>query len=93
MTGPMRALCYRIAVATGLRYSEIASITSEAFDGHAPSVTVAAAYMKNAEPGDAAHPERSGRLPGLGIAGGQKPTLGGERWFWCALPVPEDAVK
>ena len=28
MTGPMRALCYRLAVGTGLRYSEIESITS-----------------------------------------------------------------
>jgi hypothetical protein len=27
MTGPARALCYRLAVATGLRYSEIKSIT------------------------------------------------------------------
>ena len=26
MTGPTRALCYRLAVGTGLRYSEIASI-------------------------------------------------------------------
>ena len=46
----MRALCYRLAVATGLRYSEIASITPESFDWKAPSVAVAAAYTKNGDP-------------------------------------------
>ena len=49
VTGPMRALCYRLAVATGLRYSEIASILPESFDWKAPSVTVAAAYTKNGQ--------------------------------------------
>src|SRR5262249_45777748 len=46
MTGPMRALCYRLASATGLRFSEIKSITPGAFDSDSPSVTVAAAYTK-----------------------------------------------
>ncbi len=46
----MRALCYRLAVATGLRYSEIASIKPESFDWKAPSVVVAAAYTKNGDP-------------------------------------------
>ncbi|HKM52726.1 MAG TPA: site-specific integrase, partial [Isosphaeraceae bacterium] len=52
MTGPMRALCYRLAVTTGLRYSEIASITPESFDWTADpaTVTVSAAYTKNGEP-------------------------------------------
>ena len=50
MTGPVRALCYRLAVATGLRYSEIGSIQPESFDWKAPSVTVAAAYTKNGDP-------------------------------------------
>ena len=51
MTGPARALCYRLAVATGLRFSEIASITPASFDlCAAPTVTVAAAYTKNGEP-------------------------------------------
>jgi len=50
MTGPARALCYRLAVATGLRYSEIASIRPESFDWNAPSVTVAACYTKNGDP-------------------------------------------
>ena len=50
MSGRARALCYRLAVATGLRYSEIASILPESFDWKAPSVTVAAAYTKNGDP-------------------------------------------
>src|SRR5262249_43124717 len=31
MSGPRRALCYRLAVATGLRYSEIRSVRPESF--------------------------------------------------------------
>ena len=49
MTGPVRALCYRLAVATGLRYSEIASIKPESFDWKAPAVAVAPCYTKNGE--------------------------------------------
>ena len=51
MTGPARALCYRLAVATGLRFSEIGSITPESFDfGKEPAVvTILAAYTKNGE--------------------------------------------
>ncbi len=48
--GPVRALVYRLAVATGLRYSEIGSITPESFNRDAPSVTVSAAYTKNGDP-------------------------------------------
>ena len=52
MTGSMRALCYRLAAGTGLRYSEIASITPKSFDLTAkhPTVTVEAAYTKNGDP-------------------------------------------
>jgi integrase len=50
MTGPMRALCYRLAVATGLRFTEIGSIRPESFEWQAPSVSVAAGYTKNGEP-------------------------------------------
>jgi integrase len=52
MTGPARALCYRLAVATGLRSSEIKSITpaSFAFDREPAAVTVAAGYTKNGAP-------------------------------------------
>ena len=37
MTGPARALCYRLAVPPGLRYSEIGSITPESFDWDGPA--------------------------------------------------------
>src|SRR5262249_12142326 len=47
MTGPMRALCYRLAVATGLRFSEISSITPGSFDWKGASVRVKAAYTTN----------------------------------------------
>jgi integrase len=52
MTGPVRALLYRLAVGTGLRYSEIMSVRSESFDWTAttPTVTAAAACTKNGEP-------------------------------------------
>jgi integrase len=49
MSGPARSLCYRMAVGTGLRYEEIASVTPESFDWKASSVTVAAAYTKNGQ--------------------------------------------
>ena len=49
MTGPDRALLYRLAVETGLRRGEIASLTRFSFDldGSEPTVTVAAAYSKH----------------------------------------------
>ena len=48
MTGSARALCYRLAVASGLRYAEIASIkpASLVLDGPHPTVTILAAYAK-----------------------------------------------
>jgi len=45
MPGPPRALCYRLAVSTGLRYSEISSLTPRSLG--VSSVTVNAAYAKN----------------------------------------------
>jgi integrase len=50
VTGQARALCYRLAVATGLRYSELAILLPGSFDWDASSVTVAASYTKNGEP-------------------------------------------
>ncbi len=52
MAGPARALCYRLAVGTGLRYAEIESVTPESFDwkGNPATVMVAAGYTKNGEP-------------------------------------------
>jgi integrase len=49
MSGPARALCYRLAATTGLRYGEIATIRPGSFDWGAPSVRVAAAYTKNGQ--------------------------------------------
>ncbi len=49
--GPVRALVYRLAVATGLRYSEIQSIAPGSFDWRSepPTVTVEAGYTKNGD--------------------------------------------
>jgi len=49
MTGPERAILYRLAIETGLRRSELASLTRRSFDldGKNPSVTVQAASSKN----------------------------------------------
>jgi len=49
MSGQARALAYRLAASTGLRYAEIASIKPESFDWSAPSVCVAAGYTKNGQ--------------------------------------------
>jgi len=51
MSGPSRAMLYRIALETGLRSSELRSLTRGGFqiDGDNPSVTVAAAYTKNSD--------------------------------------------
>ncbi|MCL2701959.1 MAG: tyrosine-type recombinase/integrase, partial [Phycisphaerae bacterium] len=48
MTGPERAMLYRLAVETGLRSSELASLTRSSFrlDGPIPTVTVQASYSK-----------------------------------------------
>ena len=49
MSGAARALLYRLAVETGLRRGELASLTRESFDlnGECPTVRVAAAYSKH----------------------------------------------
>ena len=49
MTGVDRALLYRLAVETGLRRGELASLTRFSFDldGSEPTVTVEAAYSKH----------------------------------------------
>jgi hypothetical protein len=51
MSGPDRALCYRLALSSGFRFAEIASITPGSFDLEAtpPTVSVSAAYTKNGE--------------------------------------------
>ncbi len=49
MPGEVRALVYRLAVETGLRLSELRSLTWASFDlgGTPPTVTVSAAYAKS----------------------------------------------
>ncbi len=48
MTGPERAMLYRVAVGTGLRANELRSLTRDSFSlaGDSPTVTVPAAYSK-----------------------------------------------
>lgn len=49
LSGPDRALLYTTALYTGLRASELASLTTDSFDfdGKTPAVVVAAAYSKH----------------------------------------------
>ena len=49
MTGPERVLLYRLAVETGLRASELRSLTQASFDLNSDQATVAveAAYSKH----------------------------------------------
>jgi integrase len=47
LTGADRAVLYPLAARTGLRASELASLTPASFDFVAPSVTVEAAYSKH----------------------------------------------
>jgi len=48
LSGPRRALLYKLALETGLRAAELASLTRESFNlaGDPPTVTVAAGYSK-----------------------------------------------
>lgn len=58
LTGPERAMLYRIAAGTGFRASEIASLTPESFhlDDDPPTIVVPAAYTKNRH--ETVHPIR-----------------------------------
>ncbi len=47
MTGKQRALGYRLCMATGLRASELRSLTRDSFPADCSTVTVAAAYSKH----------------------------------------------
>jgi len=49
MTGPDRAMLYRVAVGTGFRANELRSLTPESFDldANPPTVTVQAGYSKH----------------------------------------------
>ena len=52
MTGPVRAMAYRMAAATGFRVAELRVLTPEAFrlDGPEPSVLLRAGQTKNRRP-------------------------------------------
>lgn len=47
MTGPERALLYRLAIETGLRAGEIRSLSAESFDPKTRTTTVQAAHSKH----------------------------------------------
>jgi len=47
MTGPQRAMLYRVVVETGLRAGELRSLTVSSFDLGNCTVTVPAAYSKH----------------------------------------------
>ena len=49
MSGPDRAMLYRVALETGLRWKELRSLTAGSFalDAGAPTVTIRAAYSKH----------------------------------------------
>jgi integrase len=59
MAGLQRALCYRLAAASGLRHEELGSIRSGSFNWSASpaTVTVRAAYTKNGQDATLALPE------------------------------------
>ncbi len=71
MSGPDRAMLYRLAVGTGLRVNELRSLTPDSFDLNAnpPTVTVEAAYSK--------HRHTDVQLIALQLTGLLKPWLKG----------------
>ncbi len=54
MPGPLRAMAYRVAAATGFRVDELRSLTPESFrlDGHEPSLFLRRSSTKNRKPAD-----------------------------------------
>jgi len=79
MTGHERSLLYRLAVETGLRRNELASLTVSSFDFDRRTVTVAAAYSKHRrqdvlplKPQTAAMLKAfvAGKLPNIKVFGG-----------------------
>jgi integrase len=54
MPGPLRAIAYRTAAATGFRISELKSLARECFrlDGNNPSVSLRASSTKNRRPAE-----------------------------------------
>jgi integrase len=87
LTGPDRAMLYRLAMGTGFRANELRSLTPESFrlDGDAPTVTVAAAYSKNGR--EAVQPITAD------LAARLRPWLEGREPGRPVLPVPEKTAE
>ena len=65
MTGPDRAMAYRVAMSTGFRADEMRSLTPESFalDRTLPTIVCEAAYTKDGKKGRPTHPRGLGRRP------------------------------
>jgi integrase len=62
MPGPLRALAYRVAAATGFRAQELRSLTPESFRlGNEPTIFLAASSTKNRKPADQPIPQSLAR--------------------------------
>ena len=87
LSGPDRARCYELAMGTGLRASELASLTPERFDlaANPPTATVPAGYTKNGR--EAVQP-----LPPA-LARRLAPWLAGLPPGLPVLPLPEKTAE
>lgn len=91
LSGPDRAMAYRIAAATGFRANELRSLTPESFalEGDSPAITVRAGFSKRGK--------RSGRddvqpIP-RGLAAMLRPWLEGRPAGRPVLALPERCAK
>lgn len=90
MTGTDRSLCYLVAMNTGFRAGEIASLTPERFDlGEYPTITVRACYSKRGK--------RSGRDDvqpiRRDIADALRPWLAGKEPGQPVFPIPQKSAQ
>jgi len=87
LTGPDRAVLYRLAMGTGFRVNELRSLTPESFDLNTPdpAVTVAAAYSKH---------RRDDRQPiASDLADRLRPWLAGRPIGQPVLAVPQRTAE
>jgi len=87
MFGPNRAMLYQLAVGTGFRAGELASLTPESFDLNAepPTVTIEAAYSK--------HRRRDEQPIRRDLADLLKPWLKGRKRGQPVFKMPDKPVK
>lgn len=87
LTGPDRAMLYRLAAGTGFRANELRTLTPEAFriDGDDPAIVVRAAYAKNGR--EAVQPIRRELAERL------RPWLAGKAPGVPVLAVPEKTAR